>query len=60
MTERPQDESKDCGRAISNIEHFTWNGLLIAFHIHDSFSHQEGSNFPGIMDSGVMQGDWLR
>ena len=28
MTERPEDKSNDCGRAISILEKFTWNELL--------------------------------
>ena len=31
MTERPQDKSNKCGRAISEIERTTWNGLLNIF-----------------------------
>ena len=28
MTERPEDKSHDCGRAISELERFTWRELL--------------------------------
>ena len=45
MTRRPQDKSKDCGRAISDLERFTWNGLLTAFQIHGHFIHQGGPRF---------------
>lgn len=45
MTERPHDKSKDCGRSISDLERFTWNGLLIAFQIQDTFIHQGGPRF---------------
>lgn len=45
MTERPQDQSRDCGRAISDLEKFTWNGLLSAFQIQDTFIHQGGPRF---------------
>lgn len=39
ITERPEDKSNDCGRAISELEQFTWNGFLNAFQIHDPFIH---------------------
>ena len=45
MTERPQDKSNDCGWAISDLERFTWNGLLNAFQIQDTYIHQGGPRF---------------
>ena len=45
MTEKLQDKSNDCGRAISDLEHFTWNELLNAFQVNDSFIHQGGPKF---------------
>lgn len=45
MTERPQDKSNDCERAISDLERFTWNELLNSFQVNDSFIHQGGSKF---------------
>ena len=31
MTKKPDDKSNDGGRAISDLERFSWNKLLIAF-----------------------------
>ena len=45
MTERAQDKSHDCGRAISDLERLTWNGLLNAFQLHDTYIHQGRSKF---------------
>ena len=45
MTERVQDKSKDCGRAISDLERFTWGELLNAFQVQDKFVHQGGPRF---------------
>lgn len=45
MTERMQDKSKDCGRAISDLEKFTWGELLNAFHVQVNFIHQGGPRF---------------
>ena len=45
MTERPHDKSHDCGRAISEVERGTWNGLLNAFQIQDYFLHEGGPRF---------------
>lgn len=45
MTERPHDKSNDCGHAISEIEKSTWNGLLNAFQVQDSFQHEGGPRF---------------
>lgn len=45
MTERAQDKSNDCGRAISDIERLTWNGLLNAFQLHDTYIYQGGPKF---------------
>lgn len=45
MTERPQDKSTDCGRAISDLKRYTWNELLNAFQVHDTFTHQGGPRF---------------
>ena len=45
MTERAQDKSNDCGRAISDIERLTWSGLLNSFQLHDVFIHQGGPKY---------------
>lgn len=45
MTERPQDKSNKCGRAISDLERFTWNELLNAFQVSDTFTHHGGPQF---------------
>ena len=45
MTERAQDKSRDCGRAISDVERLTWEGLLNAFKIQDNFVHQGGPRY---------------
>ena len=45
MTERRQDKSNDCGRAISEVEKLTWNGLLNAFQLNDPFIYQGGPRF---------------
>ena len=45
MTERAHDNFKDCGRAISNLERFTWEGLLNAFQIQDNCVHQGGPRY---------------
>ena len=45
MTERAQDKSNDCGRAISDLERLTWNGLLNAFQLHDAYIHQGDPRF---------------
>ena len=39
MTERAQDKSNDCGKAISDIERLTWNGLINAFQLQDGGGH---------------------
>ena len=45
MTKRPQNKSNDCGRGISDLERYTWNELLNAFQVQDSFIHQGGPRF---------------
>ena len=45
MTKRIQDKSKDCSRAISDLERFTWGELLNAFQIQDKFVHQGKPKF---------------
>lgn len=45
MTERPEDKSHDCGRTISDIERFSWNSLMNALQLHDSFLHKGGPRF---------------
>lgn len=45
MIERPQDKSNDCGRAISDLDRFTWNEFLSAFWIENTLIHQEGPRF---------------
>lgn len=49
MTERLNDKSNDCGRAISDLENFSWNELLNALQYRHSFGSQGGHNFLGIM-----------
>lgn len=50
MTERAHDKSKDCRRVISELERFTWEGLMHAFQIQDNFVHQGVLDFHGTMD----------
>lgn len=45
MTERPQDKSNDYGRDINDLERYTWNELLNAFQVEDTFIHQGGPRF---------------
>lgn len=45
MTERPQDKSNDCRRNISDLERYTWGGLLNAIQVKDHLIHQEGPRF---------------
>ena len=45
MTERAQDKSNDCGRAISDVERFIWNDLSNSFQLHDAYIHQGGPRF---------------
>ena len=45
MTERPQDKSNDYGRAISDLERFTWNELLNALQVNDKFIYQGESKY---------------
>ena len=45
MTERTHDKSKDSGRAISDLERFTWGELMNAFQVQDNFIHQGGPRF---------------
>ena len=45
MTERAQDKLNDCGRAISDVERFTWSGLLNSFQLHDVYIHQGGPKY---------------
>ena len=45
MTERPHDKSNDCGRAISDLERFTWNKWLNIFQVKDLFMYQGGPRF---------------
>lgn len=42
MTERPEDKSNDCGRAICDLERYSWHELLDTLQVHDSFKHQGG------------------
>ena len=39
MTERREDKSNDCGRAISDPEKLIWNGLLNGFQVVDTFTY---------------------
>ena len=39
ITERPRNKSNDYGRGISDLERFTWNELLNAFHIYQRYPH---------------------
>lgn len=45
MTERPEDKSNDRGRAISDLERFSWNQLLSTLQIQDTFIYQGGLRF---------------
>jgi hypothetical protein len=45
MTERPEDKSHDCGRAISDLERFTWGELLNFLQIKNNYLHQGGPRF---------------
>jgi endonuclease/exonuclease/phosphatase family metal-dependent hydrolase len=45
MTKRPEDKSHDCGRAISDLERFTWGGLLNSLQVNDKYLHQGGLRF---------------
>ena len=45
MTKRLHDISNDCRRAISDLKRYTWNELLNAFQIRDTFIHQRGPRF---------------
>ena len=45
MTERAEDKSHDCGRAISGLEKITWNELLNTFQVKDPFVYQGGPRF---------------
>ena len=45
MTERAENKSHDCGRAISGLEKITWNKLLSTFQVKDSFIYQGGPRF---------------
>jgi hypothetical protein len=45
MTERPENKSHDCGRAISDLEIFTWSKLLNSLQINDKFVYQCGPRF---------------
>lgn len=57
MTGRLEDKSNDCGRVISNLERFTWNELLNAFHVNNMFVHQGARGSHGTMDNKGKQGD---
>jgi hypothetical protein len=45
MTERPEDKSHDCGRAISELERFTWRELLNSLQVEDKYLYQGGPRF---------------
>lgn len=45
MVESLQDKSNEYGRGINDLERYTWNELLNAFHIKDTFIHQGGPRF---------------
>lgn len=45
MTKRMQA----CGRAINDLERFTCNGLLNAFHVHDTLFTKGASTFQETM-----------
>ena len=45
MTERAEDKSHNCGRAISGLEKITWNELLSTFKVKDPFIYQGGPRF---------------
>lgn len=45
LTERSNDKSNDCDRAISDLERFSWYDLLNAIQFHDSIVYQGGPQF---------------
>lgn len=45
MSEHNEDKSHDCGRAIDNLERFTWTELLNSLQINDKYVHQGGTRF---------------
>lgn len=51
MTKRTQDKSKNCGRAISDLERFTCGELMNVFQVQDNFIHQGCLDSFGTMDN---------
>lgn len=45
MIELPEDKSQDCGRTISDLERSSWNFLLDALQLYDSFQHRGRPQF---------------
>ena len=45
MTERNEDKSHDCERAINDLENFTWKELLNFLQVGDKYIHQGGPWF---------------
>ena len=41
----PEDKSSDCGRAISELERFTWREVLHALQVRDIFTYKGGTVF---------------
>lgn len=42
MIERPSDKPNDFGRAIDDLEQFSWNRLMDTLQLQDYFVHQGG------------------
>ena len=59
MTERVEDKSNDCGKAISDLERCAWNELLNAFQINDASIHRRGPRFLGTMGKRGRHDDLL-
>ena len=45
MTEQREDESKDGGQGINDLDKLTWNGLLNGFQLLDTLTFQGGPRF---------------
>lgn len=45
MSERNEDKSHDCGRAISDLEMYTWKELLHSLQVSDKYVYQRGPKF---------------
>lgn len=45
MSERPEDKLHDCGKTINDLERFSYNSLMDALQLHDSFQLRRGLRF---------------